>query len=119
MALGRWGETIRQDLRYGARQLRLDPGFAAVAVLSLVLGIGANTAIFQLVDAVRLRSLPVRAPQELVSVDFQPGAMRSGWSSTRSAALTYPLWDEIRKRQLVFSGMVAWSAAQFNLASSG
>jgi predicted permease len=119
MALGRWGETIRQDLRYGARQLRLDPGFAAVAVLSLVLGIGANTAIFQLVDAVRLRSLPVRAPQELVSVDFQPGAMRSGWSSTRSAALTYPLWDEIRKRQQVFSGMVAWSEAQFNLASGG
>ena len=63
--------------------------------------------------------MPVSAPQELVSVDFQPGAMSSGWSSTRSAALTYPLWDEIRKRQQVFSGMVAWSEAQFNLASGG
>jgi putative ABC transport system permease protein len=119
MALGRWRETIWQDLRYGARQLRLNPGFGAVAVLSLALGIGANTAIFQLVDAVRLRTLPVRAPQELVSIEFQPGAMRSGWSSTRSPSLTYPLWDEIRKRQQAFVGMVAWSAAQFNLAVGG
>lgn len=84
MAFGRWGETIWQDLRYGARQLRLSPGFAAVAVLSLALGIGANTAIVQLLDAVRLRTLPVRAPQELVSVDFQPGAIRGSWSSTRT-----------------------------------
>ncbi len=79
MALGRWGETMWQDLHYGARQLRLNLGFAAVAVLSLALGIGANTSIFRLVDAVRLRTLPVRAPQELVSVAFQEGAARNGW----------------------------------------
>jgi predicted permease len=115
----RWLETILQDLRYGARQLRLSPGFASVAVLSLALGIGANTAIFQLVDAVRLRTLPVRAPQELVTIDFEAGAVRSGWSSTRSPSLTYPLWDEIRKRQQAFSGMASWSAARFNLASGG
>jgi predicted permease len=119
MAFGGWGETVWQDLRYGTRQLRLSPGFAAVAVLSLALGIGANTAIFQLVDAVRLRTLPLRAPDELVSVDLGPEAQRSGWSSTRSAALTYPLWDEIRKRQQGFRGIVAWSAARFNLASGG
>ena len=58
-----------QDLRFGARQLRRNPGFAAVAVLSLALGIGANTAIFQLVNAVRLRALPVQKPEEL-ALDF-------------------------------------------------
>ena len=119
MALGRWGEGIWQDLHFGVRQLRLNPGFASVAVLSLALGIGANTAIFQLVDAVRLRTLPVRAPQELVSVAFQQGALHNGWGSSRSAELTYPLWDEIRNRQQTFSGTIAWSAARFNLASGG
>ncbi len=61
-------ETLWSDLRYGARLLRLNPGFAAAAILSLALGIGANTAIFQLLDAVRLRALPVKNPQELVQV---------------------------------------------------
>src|SRR5690348_3025638 len=56
------------DVRYGLRALRLNPGFSAVAILSLALGIGANTAIFQLLDAVRLRTLPVKNPQELVVV---------------------------------------------------
>ena len=63
-----WLETVWQDLRYGARLLRLSPGFAFVAIASLALGIGANTAIFQLLDAVRLRSLPVRNPRELAEV---------------------------------------------------
>src|SRR5262245_15304752 len=58
-------ESVWQDLRYGARLLRLSPAFTAVAVLSLALGIGANTAIFQLLDAVRLRSLPIDRPHEI------------------------------------------------------
>src|SRR5581483_3624308 len=64
-----WGwsslEVLWQDLSYGVRQLRLNPVFALVAILSLALGIGANSAIFQLLDAVRLRSLPVPNPQQL------------------------------------------------------
>jgi len=58
-------DAVWQDLKFGARQLRLNPGFTAVAVLSLALGIGANAAIFQLVDAIRLRTIPVEKPEEL------------------------------------------------------
>lgn len=117
--LGDWIDRRWQDIRYGARQLRMNPGFTVVALLSLALGIGANTAIFQLVDAVRLRTLPVRDPQELGYIDFQKGAMRSGWFSSRSARFTYAQWDLIRSQQQAFSGTLAWSAARFNLAPSG
>ncbi|HEU5311846.1 MAG TPA: permease prefix domain 1-containing protein, partial [Candidatus Eisenbacteria bacterium] len=61
-------DSLWQDLRYGARVLRLNPGFAAVAILSLALGVGANSAIFQLLNAVRIRTLPVKDPSELVEV---------------------------------------------------
>src|SRR4029079_4634492 len=61
-------ETLWQDLRYGARLLRRNPTFAAVAILTLALGTGANTAIFQLVDAVRLRVLPVDRPEQLADL---------------------------------------------------
>jgi predicted permease len=108
-----------QDLRYGARQLRSNPGFTAVAVLSLALGIGANSAIFQLVDAVRLRSLPVVEPQELVTIDFAKGGSRSGNWSTRSARITSVLWDQVRAMSEPFSGTIAWSATRFNLAKGG
>ena len=97
-------ESIVQDLRYGLRQLKQSPGFTAVAVLSLALGIGANTAIFQLVDAIRLKTLPVHNPKELVSIDFEKGSSRSGNFSTRSARLTYAQWEEIRARQQAFTG---------------
>jgi predicted permease len=114
-----WTDSIAQDLRYAVRQLRQSPGFTLIAVLSLALGIGANTAIFQLVDAVRLRTLPVQNPQELVSIDFPSGSSRSGWFSTRSARFTYGHWREIRAAQQAFTGVLAWSAARFNLTSGG
>ncbi len=111
--------NVWQDLRFGARQLRLNPGFTAVAVLSLALGIGANTAIFQLVNAVRLRALPVERPEELAYLAFAKGSMRSGWYSTRSAQFTYAQWEQLRDRQQAFSGIFAWSASRFNLATGG
>ena len=109
-----WG-----DLRYGLRQLRLNPTFTAVAVLSLALGIGANAAIFQLIDAIRLRTLPVAKPQELAYIDFANGSHRGGWWSTRSANFTSNLWDCVRRQQQAFSGIIAWSAQAFNLAQGG
>ena len=84
-----------QDLRFGIRLLLKNKSFTAVAVLSLALGIGANTAIFQLLDAVRLRMLPVRAPHELAEVRLtdMKGA-RGGFA--RSPAVTNAIWEQIR-----------------------
>jgi predicted permease len=107
------------DLRFGLRQLSLNPMFTAVAVLSLALGIGANTAIFQLIDAIRLRALPVANPQELGYLDYADGSKRSGWWSTRSANFTSANWDSIRRNQQAFSDVIAWSAKQFNLTLEG
>lgn len=112
-------DTFLQDIIYAARQLRQSPGFTAVAVLSLALGTGANTAIFQLIDAIRLRSLPVERPHELVTIDFQPKSARAGWWSSRSARFTYAHWREIKSKQQAFSGVLAWSATRFNLAERG
>ncbi len=115
-----WGVTalegIAQDLRYGFRQLRRSPGFAATAILSLALGIGANTAIFELLNAVRLRSLPVRDPQQLVEVrvvgNTQMG-LHNAWG-----VLTYPLWEQIRDHEESFSGAFAFSSDNLNLGQS-
>jgi putative ABC transport system permease protein len=120
-----WMNTVRpidnlwQDLRYAARLLLRDKGFAFAAIVSLGLGIGANTAIFQLLDAVRLRVLPVEQPEQLVEVRFKPGTSRSGSFTGRRPMLTYPLFDEVRRRQDVFSGMFAWSSSQLNTADGG
>jgi putative ABC transport system permease protein len=112
-------ETILQDLRFGLRQLRLNPTFTIVSVLSLALGIGANTAIFQLIDAVRLRTLPVEKPQELAYIEFAKGSNTSGRFTSRSARLTYAQWQEIHERPDAFVGTLAWSATEFNLAPGG
>ena len=109
-----WGwtmlDTLRQDLRYGLRMLASHPGFTATAVLSLALGIGANTAIFSILDAVILRSLPVEDPQRLVQI--RPGP--SG-----DDEFTNPIWEQVRDHQQAFSGVLAFSPDRFDLAGGG
>lgn len=112
-------DTLMHDVSYTLRQLRRSPGFTLVAVASLALGIGANTAIFELVEAIRLRRLPVKDPQTLANLEFAPKSSKSGWFSTRSAELTFSQWDEIRRQQEAFQPVMAWSAARFNLAPGG
>ncbi|MBS1855205.1 MAG: ABC transporter permease [Acidobacteria bacterium] len=98
-------EAFGRDLRFSFRVLRKSPLFTAVVVLTLALGIGANTAIFSLIDAILLRSLPVGHPEELVQIS--------------RGSLTNPLWEQLRDRQDIFSGIFAWSRDDFNLARSG
>jgi predicted permease len=94
-----WLETAVRDLRYGVRGLRRTPAFTAAAVLSLALGIGANTAIFSLFHTLMLRMLPVERPQELVSL-YRTG----GWGK---GTVSYPLFLEIAKRRDLFTGVIA------------
>jgi predicted permease len=113
-------DNVWRDLKFGARLLRLNPGFALVAILSLALGIGANTAIFQLLDAVRIRTLPVRDPQQLVEIRIvKTREGRSGNFHGRNAAMTHPLWEELRSRPLPFATRFAWGTTTFELASGG
>jgi len=116
---GGWLSGLAKDFRYGARRLRLEPLFALVAILSLALGIGANTAIFQLLDAVRLRSLPIDRPDELYNVRIAPGTGRTGSFSGHWPQLTSALWDRIRGEQHAFSKLAVWSADRLNLSSGG
>ncbi len=112
-------ETLWSDLRFGARLLRFNPVFAGAAILSLALGIGANTAIFQLLDAVRLRTLPVKNSQEITRIAIEQRGGRSGDFTSRYSDLTYAIWMEIHAQQQAFSNVFAWSPTQFNIAPSG
>jgi predicted permease len=108
-----WLEYLGQDLGHGARLLRLNPAFTTVVAMSLALGIGANTAIFQLLDAVRLRSLPIDRPHELSEVRIAGGNGGMGLNPGTYGGITRPMWEAARREQKSFSGLAAWS--QFGL----
>ncbi len=105
-----WLGALLSDVRHAARALRANPGFTVVAVLSLALGIGANTAIFSLIDAVMLKSLPVRHPEQLLRVTM--GKDGGDW-------FTNPIWEQVRAHPEVYASALAYDPAQFNLARSG
>jgi putative ABC transport system permease protein len=114
-----WLESVWQDLRYAARSLRRSPGFALVAILSLALGVGANTAIFQLLDTVRMRTLPVNHPEELAQIRITDPKNQRG-SMNGYDGLTNAIWERVRDGGFHdFSGLLAWSLASFNLADGG
>jgi putative ABC transport system permease protein len=106
---GEFVEQVIRDAHYGLRVLRRAPVFTAVAVLSLALGIGANAAIFQLIDAVTFRDLPVADPQTLVEVRAD-GVNGFGISAGVNSEVTHPLWEQIRDHQTAFASMFAWGA---------
>jgi putative ABC transport system permease protein len=105
-----WERRV-EDLRYAVRTLTKHPGLSGAVVLSVALGIGANTAIFSILDSLVLKSLPVPAPDRLVQVT--PGGNYGSW--------TYPLWEQFRDNQDVLDGVFAWSArgATFDLSTGG
>ena len=108
-------ETLITDLRYALRTLRKSPGFTAVAILSLMLGIGANTAIFTVIDGVLLKSLPVKEPERLAMLT-DPDKRGKG------SAYCYRAYTELRDRNAVFSGLLArsiWERQEFYVSIDG
>jgi putative ABC transport system permease protein len=114
-----WLERVGQDLKYALRRLIKSPGFTIAAVATLALGIGANAAIFELLDAVLLQSLPVKRPQELtevriVDMDKARGGVFSGYP-----VVTNLIWEKLREDHQGFSGIAAWRDTQFSRDSGG
>lgn len=114
----RWLERLAQDVRYALRVFRRNPAFAVVAILSLALGIGANTALFEVVNAVRLRPLPVPDADGLIEVRLATMEGARGNFQTAHAAVTQPIWRAVQERQQAFD-LFAWSRGGFNLSQSG
>jgi predicted permease len=99
--------TIWQNVRYTLRILRKNLGFTTIAILSLALGIGANTAIFTLINALLLRELPVPAPERLVELSLLRG--------DRKLPLSFPIFQELERGQRVFSSLIAWGGSPVNI----
>ncbi len=107
-------ETLLKDIRYGVRSLLKHPGFTCIAVLTLALGIGANTAIFSLVNAVLLRTLPFREPDRLVMV--WEDASFAGFPRNTPAPANYADW---KAQNQVFEDMATFDQRSFNLTGDG
>jgi putative ABC transport system permease protein len=115
-------QSLMQDLRFSLRQIRRSPGFMITAVLTLALGVGANTAIFSLLDQALLRSLPVRAPEQLVILS-SPSKAWEGSSSDNGAGVeksfSYPMYRDLRDRGTAFDGLIATSPSDVGITENG
>lgn len=109
----RWLADLWRDVRYAVRRLRHDPAFACVAILSIGLGIGANTAVFGVLDAVMLRSLPVNRPQDLVFLEAVGSRTRG------NGAPPYPCFERLRRETSAFTGMAAFTTDQLPIEIDG
>ena len=111
--------NLFHDFRYGIRILAKSPGFTTVVVLTLALGIGANTAIFSLLDQAILRALPVKDPSRLVLVS--DGEYRRGWSTSDNSEMvySYPHYKEVRDKISLFDGVIARAHVPLSVASEG
>ncbi|HLW97506.1 MAG TPA: ABC transporter permease [Candidatus Acidoferrales bacterium] len=106
---------LLQDLRYAMRMMRKNPGFSAIAVLTLALGIGANTALFSVINAILLRTLPVQDPQQLVVLtDPEASGQQSGLQDGERRMLSYHEFEGLRDNNQIFSGIFAFSTSPFN-----
>ncbi|MGH7649722.1 MAG: permease prefix domain 1-containing protein [Gemmatimonadaceae bacterium] len=106
-------ESIARDLRYALRSLETRPAFTLTVVATLALGIGANTAIFTLVDALLLRPLPVSHPEQLAIVGDPAAVNTNNVGSPLTDYVSFPLYEDVRERNMVFSDMYAtgWRSA--------
>jgi predicted permease len=102
MSLNQWARTAMGDFKYALRTLRRSPGYMAVAAMTLALGIGANTAIFSLLDQILLRRLPVKNPQQLVLLTMRGHHYGSNWGGN---AISHPMFRDFQAHNDVFSGM--------------
>jgi hypothetical protein len=105
-------ESLLRDVRYALRGFTSSRGFTTVAIITLALGIGANTAVFQLLDAVRLRNLPIQKPQELVQLSIVGGNKGFGENDYQYDSFTIPMWQEVRRHHDPLSGVFAWREAE-------
>src|SRR5215471_12816938 len=110
--LGNWLHSVLSDARYAFRQLRKSPGFTAVAILTLALGIGANTAMFSVIDAVLLNPLPFPEPHRLVAV-------YANWPQFSKAPMSYPNFLDLERANQSFQAMADWRIDWFTLTGSG
>lgn len=108
-------ESLGRDLRYGFRTLRRSPAFAIVSALTLALGIGANAAVFQLLDGILFRALPVQSPGQLVTVALADMTRWQGRRTSGYPVLTNALWERFRDDQRTFDTVFAWANAAFRL----
>src|SRR5262249_41904970 len=110
-------ETLVQDLKYGLRMLRRNPGFTFVAVLTLTLGIGANTAIFSVVNVVLLRPLPYNEPERLVAIDGTDARGPEG--PKREDSCSYPDFFDWRERNQSFDSVAAYHSINLTMTGNG